>query len=169
LFEQIEQLRAAEARDELFYVAVNIVREHGRGSVNLLQRKLRIGYTRAARLVEQLHEAGVLGPDLGAGRGREYTGDDGPATPPAVDAAPFNRAWDDAPADDVSFTDDFDGGFEDGDFEDGDDADVDAGGRTWDEDVPWDEDDAAPPPVKPAAPPSPPTNPRPAAPPTVWF
>jgi S-DNA-T family DNA segregation ATPase FtsK/SpoIIIE len=79
LFEQIEQLRAAEARDELFYVAVNIVREHGRGSVNLLQRKLRIGYTRAARLVDQLHEAGILGPDLGGTRGRDYLGDDLPA------------------------------------------------------------------------------------------
>ena len=169
LFEQIEQLRAAEARDELFYVAVNIVREHGRGSVNLLQRKLRIGYTRAARLVEQLHEAGVLGPDLGAGRGREYTGDDGPAAPPVVDADAFSRAWDDAPADDASLTADFDGGFDDGEFEDGDVADVGGRGRAWDEDVPWDEEDAAPPPVKPAAPPSPPTNPRPAAPPTVWF
>ena len=40
--------------------------------MNLLQRRLRIGYSRAARLVDQLESAGVLGPDLGAGRGREY-------------------------------------------------------------------------------------------------
>jgi len=72
LFEQIEQMRAAEARDNLFDEAVKIVQENGRGSVNLLQRRLRIGYSRAARLVDQLEEAGVLGPDLGAGRGREY-------------------------------------------------------------------------------------------------
>ena len=73
LFEQIEQMRAVDARDELFGAALTIVREHGRGSVNLLQRKLRVGYTRAARLVEQLYEAGILGPDLGAGRGRELS------------------------------------------------------------------------------------------------
>ena len=72
LFEQIEQMRAADARDELFDEAVKIVQENGRGSVNLLQRRLRIGYSRAARLVDQLESAGVLGPDLGAGRGREY-------------------------------------------------------------------------------------------------
>ncbi|MBW7883225.1 MAG: DNA translocase FtsK 4TM domain-containing protein [Caldilineaceae bacterium] len=77
LFEQIEQMKAEEARDELFYEAVNIVRETGRGSVNLLQRKLRIGYSRAARLVDQLEEAGILGPDLGGGRGRDYLGDEG--------------------------------------------------------------------------------------------
>jgi S-DNA-T family DNA segregation ATPase FtsK/SpoIIIE len=40
---------------------------------------LRIGYTRAARLVDQLHEAGILGPDLGGTRGRDYLGDDLPA------------------------------------------------------------------------------------------
>jgi len=72
LFEQIEQMRAADARDDLFEEAVAIVQEHGRGSVTLLQRKLRIGYSRAARLVDQLEEAGVLGPDQGASRGREF-------------------------------------------------------------------------------------------------
>jgi S-DNA-T family DNA segregation ATPase FtsK/SpoIIIE len=162
LFEQIEQLRAAEARDELFYVAVNIVREHGRGSVNLLQRKLRIGYTRAARLVEQLHEAGVLGPDLGAGRGREYTGDDGPAAPRTVDTDAFSRVWDDAPADATLL----DAGF---DVEDTTDNDDEGSGRAWDEDVPWDEDDTSLPPASPAPSTIPPTGTRPAAPPTVWY
>ncbi|HAJ37405.1 MAG TPA: cell division protein FtsK [Chloroflexi bacterium] len=177
LFEQIAQLRAAEARDELFYVAVNIVREHGRGSVNLLQRKLRIGYTRAARLVEQLHEAGVLGPDLGAGRGREYTGDDGPAAPRPFDADAPARTWDDAAMDAApSVAASLDAEF-DADFGSGTDATsarASAGHeRAWDEDVPWDEnedDSGVAPPASPAsssAPPSP--SPRPAAPPTVWF
>ncbi len=70
LFQEIEQLRAAEARDELFNDAVEIVREAGRGSVSLLQRKLRIGYSRASRLVDQLEEAGLLGPDQGGSQGR---------------------------------------------------------------------------------------------------
>jgi len=81
LFEQIEQMRAAEDRDNLFDEAVKIVQEHGRGSVNLLQRRLRIGYSRAARLVDQLEQASVLGPDLGGGRGREYLTD---ADPPGA-------------------------------------------------------------------------------------
>ncbi len=166
LFEQIEQLRAAEARDELFYVAVNIVREHGRGSVNLLQRKLRIGYTRAARLVEQLHEAGVLGPDLGAGRGREYTGDDGPSKPRMDEVDAVNRVWDDLPVDATPPVAGFNASGEADDAAPLDDV---GRTRTWEEDVPWDEDDSAPPPIRPAPSSSPPPGKRPAAPPTVWF
>ncbi len=70
LFEQIEALKAVDGRDELFDDAVRAVREAGRGSVSLLQRKLRIGYGRAARLIEQLEEAGVLGVDGGGTLGR---------------------------------------------------------------------------------------------------
>ena len=55
----------------LFDDAVRIVQQAGRGSVSLLQRKLRIGYSRSSRLVEQLEEAGILGPDLGGNQGRE--------------------------------------------------------------------------------------------------
>jgi S-DNA-T family DNA segregation ATPase FtsK/SpoIIIE len=112
LFDQIDQLRAAEARDELFYVAVNIVREHGRGSVNLLQRKLRIGYTRAARLVDQLHKAGILGPDLGGTRGREYLGDDLPVRATVrysdEEGVASGRRWEDEPDDDPFDDDDWD-------------------------------------------------------------
>jgi len=70
LFEQIEQIKAVEARDDLFVEAVQAVQAAGRGSTTLLQRKLRIGYSRASRLVEQLEQAGILGPDLGGNQGR---------------------------------------------------------------------------------------------------
>jgi S-DNA-T family DNA segregation ATPase FtsK/SpoIIIE len=70
LFEEIEAMRKVDARDDLFDEAVRIVEEEGRGSVNLLQRKLRIGYNRAARLVEQLEEAGILGPAESGTTGR---------------------------------------------------------------------------------------------------
>jgi S-DNA-T family DNA segregation ATPase FtsK/SpoIIIE len=71
LFEQIDQMKKIEGRDELFAEAVRVVQEAGRGSVSLLQRKLRIGYGRAARLVDQLEEANILGPDQGGTLGRE--------------------------------------------------------------------------------------------------
>jgi S-DNA-T family DNA segregation ATPase FtsK/SpoIIIE len=74
LFEEIDAMRKVEARDELFDEAVQVVELEGRGSVSLLQRKLRIGYNRAARLVEQLEEAGILGPDQGGTQGRPLVG-----------------------------------------------------------------------------------------------
>lgn len=71
IFDEIEEMRALDSRDELFEDAIRIVQETGRGSVSLLQRKLRIGYNRAGRLVEQLEEAGYLGPDRGGSHGRK--------------------------------------------------------------------------------------------------
>ena len=58
-------------RDALFDEAVRVVSEAGRGSVTILQRKLRIGYNRASRLTGQLEAAGILGPDRGRSQGRE--------------------------------------------------------------------------------------------------
>lgn len=70
LFAEIDQMKVKDSRDELFGEAVAIVKSSGRGSVSLLQRKLRIGYSRASRLVDQLEEAGILGPDQGGNQGR---------------------------------------------------------------------------------------------------
>lgn len=42
--------------------ALKIIRTEGRASVSMLQRKLRIGYTRSSRLIEKLEEAGIIGP-----------------------------------------------------------------------------------------------------------
>ena len=53
-------------RDELFEEAKGIVIRHQQGSISLLQRKLKIGYARAARLVDELEEAGVVGPGQGS-------------------------------------------------------------------------------------------------------
>lgn len=52
--------------DELFRDAAEACIVQGSGSTSLLQRKLRIGYGRAARIVDQLHDAGVLGPPDGS-------------------------------------------------------------------------------------------------------
>ena len=50
----------------LFREAAETCIQHQLGSTSLLQRKLRIGYGRAARIIDQLHEAGVLGPPDGS-------------------------------------------------------------------------------------------------------
>lgn len=61
-----------EDEDEgLIEQAVSIVRQSQRASASLLQRRLRIGYPRAARLLDQLEEMGVVGPSQGGGRERE--------------------------------------------------------------------------------------------------
>jgi S-DNA-T family DNA segregation ATPase FtsK/SpoIIIE len=51
--------------------SVSIVRQSQRASASLLQRRLRIGYPRAARLLDQLEEMGVVGPSLGGGKERD--------------------------------------------------------------------------------------------------
>lgn len=50
------------SRDELFEEAARLVAIHQQGSVSLLQRKLKVGYARAARLIDQLEAAGIVGP-----------------------------------------------------------------------------------------------------------
>jgi DNA segregation ATPase FtsK/SpoIIIE-like protein len=60
-----------EAQDPLFAQAVEVVREAGRASVSLLQRKLRIGYARAARLIDLMEEQGIIGGPAEGGRARE--------------------------------------------------------------------------------------------------
>jgi S-DNA-T family DNA segregation ATPase FtsK/SpoIIIE len=55
-----------EERDALFRQAAEICVQFQQGSTSLLQRRLRIGYGRAARIIDQLHQAGVLGPPDGS-------------------------------------------------------------------------------------------------------
>jgi S-DNA-T family DNA segregation ATPase FtsK/SpoIIIE len=68
-------------RDDLYNQALEEVRKTGRASVSLLQRRLRIGYSRAARIIEELEADGVIGPDMGGSRGREVL-------PPGSDSSP---------------------------------------------------------------------------------
>jgi DNA segregation ATPase FtsK/SpoIIIE, S-DNA-T family len=58
-------------KDDLVSKAEEVVRQEQRCSASLLQRRLRIGYPRAARLVDELEEMGVVGPAQGGGRERE--------------------------------------------------------------------------------------------------
>ena len=60
-----ERMREHAQEDPLFDRAVEMIIESGRGSVSMLQRQLAIGYTRAARLIEMMGEAGILGDHKG--------------------------------------------------------------------------------------------------------
>jgi len=64
-------LESAAHGDELYAQAVELVQRQKRASTSSLQRQLRIGYPRAARLMGLLEEEGLVGPDEGGGRGRE--------------------------------------------------------------------------------------------------
>jgi S-DNA-T family DNA segregation ATPase FtsK/SpoIIIE len=56
----------ASDRDKLFREAAEVVVQNQQGSTSLLQRRLKVGYGRAARIIDQLHAAGVLGPPDGS-------------------------------------------------------------------------------------------------------
>jgi DNA segregation ATPase FtsK/SpoIIIE, S-DNA-T family len=80
MFEDITALQG----DPLLNDAIDTVRREGRASVSMLQRRMRIGYTRAARLVDTMEEKGIVGqPEPGTGV-REVL-DYGPAAPPKED------------------------------------------------------------------------------------
>ena len=49
-------------RDELFEEAARVIVRHQQGSVSLLQRRLKVGYSRAARIVDELEQTGIVGP-----------------------------------------------------------------------------------------------------------
>ena len=55
-----------EERDELFEEAASIIVMHQQGSTSLLQRKLKLGYNRAGRIVDQLEDARIIGPFEGS-------------------------------------------------------------------------------------------------------
>ena len=58
--------RGGFEKDEFFDEAVNMVLETGQASVSMLQRRLRLGYTRAARIIDAMEEEGIIGPFRGS-------------------------------------------------------------------------------------------------------
>jgi S-DNA-T family DNA segregation ATPase FtsK/SpoIIIE len=70
LWEEVAQAEKEEG-DPLLDDAINLVREQNRASVSLLQRKLRVGYARAARIMDLLEDLKIVGPPEGANYSRE--------------------------------------------------------------------------------------------------
>jgi S-DNA-T family DNA segregation ATPase FtsK/SpoIIIE len=67
----LERQAVLSDRDEILEQAIAVVQERGEASASLLQRALRIGYPRAARLMDELEELGVIGRPQSGGRTRE--------------------------------------------------------------------------------------------------
>lgn len=68
--ELVEEIGSTNS-DELVEQAIDVVRTVGKASTSLLQRRLRIGFPRAARLMDELEEMGVIGPAVGSGKERD--------------------------------------------------------------------------------------------------
>ena len=64
--EQVDINAVSNMRDDLFDEAVRLVCEHQQASTSFLQRRLKVGYSRAARLMDELEAAGIVGPIEGA-------------------------------------------------------------------------------------------------------
>lgn len=70
-WEEMTEEPDSEDGDQLIDQAIGVVKAAGKASVSLLQRRLRVGYPRAARLMDELEEMGIVGPSAGSGRDRE--------------------------------------------------------------------------------------------------
>ncbi len=64
--EQVDINAVSNMRDDLFDEAVRLISEHQQASTSFLQRRLKVGYSRAARLMDELEAAGIVGPIEGA-------------------------------------------------------------------------------------------------------
>ena len=63
----------SEEKDELFNQAVSLIKSEGKASTSFLQRKLQIGYNRAARIIDQMEEAKIISPANHTGKREIYT------------------------------------------------------------------------------------------------
>ncbi|MCF7740591.1 MAG: DNA translocase FtsK [Candidatus Marinimicrobia bacterium] len=73
--QETKDIDAATDRDELFNEALKLVVTHQQGSASMLQRRLKIGYARASRIIDQLENEGIVGPHVGS-KAREVLVDD---------------------------------------------------------------------------------------------
>jgi len=66
-----EEAEKPDYSDELMPEAIALVRKLNKASTSLLQRRFRIGYTRAARMIDAMEEMNIIGPPTGTSKARE--------------------------------------------------------------------------------------------------
>jgi S-DNA-T family DNA segregation ATPase FtsK/SpoIIIE len=74
LWEELQKIaeeQESELEDDLLPEAIKMVRQLNKASTSLLQRRFRIGYTRAARLIDHMEDKGIIGPPTGTSKARE--------------------------------------------------------------------------------------------------
>jgi len=87
-----------DGEDEMLADAIAAVREMKKASISLLQRRLRIGYTRSARLIDVLEEKGIIGPAESGAKPREVINfGDQQIIDPTIEEASDRRQWDSSP------------------------------------------------------------------------
>ena len=69
--EDAEGVNSSNGGDDLIEEAIKLVAVQQKASTSFIQRKFKIGYNRAARIIDELEERGIVGPDLGGTKGRE--------------------------------------------------------------------------------------------------
>ena len=79
--DMFNEMEPEEPTDPLLDEAIDLIRREGRASISMLQRRMRIGYTRAARIVETIEEKGIISAPLPGSQVREVL-DWGPTGPP---------------------------------------------------------------------------------------
>ena len=91
--EVLDRLTEAEGQDDVLEKAIELVKRTGRASASMLQRRLRLGYPRAARLMDELEERGVIGRPQSGGKTREVlVRGDGQAAEPEDEDSDWNGA-----------------------------------------------------------------------------
>jgi S-DNA-T family DNA segregation ATPase FtsK/SpoIIIE len=78
--------------DELMKEAIEVVQNAGKASASLLQRRLRVGYARAARLLDLMEDKGIIGPGEGAKPREVYGGNQSGETPEQSEQEEFEKA-----------------------------------------------------------------------------
>jgi S-DNA-T family DNA segregation ATPase FtsK/SpoIIIE len=77
IFENIEvrettEEEPADEKDEMYFKAIEFAESVGEVSISSLQRRFKIGYNRAARIMELMEDNGLVGPPKGAGKPRDF-------------------------------------------------------------------------------------------------
>lgn len=69
--EESDSSSSADGSDSLIDEVIKLVATQQKASTSFIQRKFKIGYNRAARIIDELEERGIVGPDMGGTKGRE--------------------------------------------------------------------------------------------------